>query len=181
MSSSWTYILFPTHQWAKMITFCMFIWKKLPFWPPKSFMEHLESSRDCISIHTGLISNMNHKQCKTPWTWSELTVRSPCSWRCPKFLWKACACNYRLWCITEYTSSFCTALIAVKCSFISFQYGRLHEVITFSEWVFGDKSVSLLNSRRKDGPNRAWMYWIFIVCAWVIRVTHEFMLSTFSR
>lgn len=159
----------------------MFIWKKLPFWPPKSFMEHLESSRDCISIHTGLISNMNHKQCKTPWTWSELTVRSPCSWRCPKFLWKACACNYRLWCITEYTSSFCTALIAVKCSFISFQYGRLHEVITFSEWVFGDKSVSLLNSRRKDGPNRAWMYWIFIVCAWVIRVTHEFMLSTFSR
>lgn len=132
----------------------MFIWKKLPFWPPESFMAHLESSRDHISIHTGLISNMNHKQCKTPWTWIELTVRSPCSWPCPKFLWEACACSYRLWCITGYTSSFCMALIAVKCSFISFHYKRLHEVITFSKWVFGDKSVFLLNSWMQEGPNR---------------------------
>lgn len=151
-----SYILIPssTYQWAKIITCCMFIWKKLPFWPPKSFMEHLVSSRDHISIHTGLISNMNHKQCKTPWTWSELFVRSLCSWPCPKFLWDACACSYRLWGITGYTSSFCTVLIAVKCSFISFPYEYLHEVITFSEcffffleikvslcWIVGGKKV----------------------------------------
>lgn len=133
----------------------MFIWKKLPFWPPESFMAHLESPRDHISIHTGLISNMNHKQCKTPWTWSELTVRSLCSWPCPKFLWEACACSYRLWCITGYTSSFCTALIAVKCSFISFRYmDTCMRSSHFPNGVFVDKSVFLLNGWMQKCSNR---------------------------
>lgn len=52
----------------------------------------LEYTWDHISIHVDLILHVNYLQCKTPWTQSEPTLGSPCSWSCPKSLWKAYAC-----------------------------------------------------------------------------------------
>lgn len=52
----------------------------------------LEYTWEQISIHIDLILHVNYLQCKTPWTQSEPTLGSPCSWSCPKSLWKAYAC-----------------------------------------------------------------------------------------